>query len=102
MVENEPVLVAACHCDFCQKRAGSSFGLNAYFSQIQCVALSGETNVFNGLEVDGIASANDKAIDYHFRTTCGSTVYWTVEAVRATPSSASLWATLSIQTSLRR
>ena len=78
-VQDEPALVAACHCDFCQKRTGSAFGLNAYFSQAQCVALSGETKVFNGLEVDGVAASNDKVIDYHFCTTCGSTVYWTVE-----------------------
>lgn len=36
-VANEPVLVGACHCDFCQKRTGSLFGVQAYFSEGQCV-----------------------------------------------------------------
>ncbi len=71
--ENEPALVGACHCDFCQKRTGSVFAANAYFTEVQCVEIKGETKVYKGL------SAVGKAIDYHFCTTCGSTVYWTVE-----------------------
>jgi hypothetical protein len=78
-VEGEPVLVAACHCDFCQKRTGGVFGVQAYFSEDQCVEIAGDTKVYNGLEVDGINSAAGKPIDYHFCSTCGSTVYWTVE-----------------------
>ena len=78
-VEGEPVLVAACHCDFCQQRTGSPFGVQAFFSEDQRVETCGETKVYNGLEVDGINSAAGKPIDYHFCPTCGSTVYWTVE-----------------------
>jgi hypothetical protein len=80
-VENEPVLVCACHCDFCQKRTGSVFAVQAYFSPDQCVEIKGETNVYNGLEVDGVGSAagQNQTPNYHFCTTCGSTVYWTVE-----------------------
>jgi hypothetical protein len=77
-VEDEPVLVGACHCDFCQKRTGSLFAVQAYFSQDQCVQIKGETKIYNGLEVDGVASAaGGLVIDYHFCPTCGSTVYWT-------------------------
>jgi hypothetical protein len=79
MVEGEPVLVAACHCDYCQKRTGSVFSVQAYFSESQIVETRGETHLYNGLEVDGVASAIGRAIEYHFCTTCGSTVYWAVE-----------------------
>jgi hypothetical protein len=80
-VENEPVLVAACHCDFCQKRTGSVFAVQAYFLEDQCVEINGETKVYNGLDVDGVGSAagQNQTPNYHFCTTCGSTVYWTVE-----------------------
>jgi hypothetical protein len=80
-MEGEPVLVGACHCDFCQKRTGSVFAVQAYFAESQCVEISGETKAYNGLVVDGVASkrGEDQTPDYHFCTTCGSTVYWTVE-----------------------
>jgi len=80
IVENEPVLVAACHCDFCQKRTGSAFGFQAYFNADQCVEVEGETAVYYGLDVDGVGSTagRDQTPRYHFCTTCGSTVYWTV------------------------
>ena len=80
-VEGEPALIGACHCDFCQKRTGSAFGLQAYFTRDQCVDISGETNVYNGLDVDGVESQAGKAQtpDYNFCRVCGSTVYWTVE-----------------------
>ena len=79
-VEGEPALTAACHCDFCQKRTGSAFGYQAYFTQDQRVEIVGETNVYNGSDVDGIESqaGREKTPDYHFCPTCGSTVYWTV------------------------
>jgi hypothetical protein len=75
------MLVCACHCDFCQKRTGSVFAVQAYFAEDQCVEINGETKVYNGLEVDGVAStAGPNQTPYHhFCTTCGSTVYWTVE-----------------------
>jgi len=79
-VDDEPTLIAACHCDFCQKRTGSAFGYQAYFSQDQCVEIVGETKVYDGLEVDGVESqaGREQTPRYPFCTTCGSTVYWTV------------------------
>ena len=32
-VDGEPLLVGACHCDFCQKRTGSIFAVQAYLSE---------------------------------------------------------------------
>jgi hypothetical protein len=79
-VEGEPALIAACHCDFCKKRTGSAFGYQAYFNSDQCVEIVGETNVYNGIEVDGVESQAGRAQTptYHFCTTCGSAVYYTV------------------------
>ena len=34
-VENEPVAVVTCHCDFCQKRTGSAFQVSALFPDAQ-------------------------------------------------------------------
>jgi len=86
-VENDPAWVVACHCDFCQKRTGSAFAVGAYFAQDQCIEILGETKVYNGLEVDGVGTTGGTAISYHFCTTCGSTVYWTVAG---SPSPATL------------
>jgi hypothetical protein len=85
-LESDPSLTAACHCDFCQKRTGSAFGLQAYFAPEQCIAVVGETKVYNGLEVDSVESQAGRAQtpNYHFCTTCGSTLYWTSKTVRAT------------------
>jgi hypothetical protein len=77
-VEGDPVLVGACNCDFCQKRTGSVVGVQAYFSPDQLVETNGEPKAYDGLEVDGVASQDGRPIEYHFCTTCGSTVYWTV------------------------
>jgi hypothetical protein len=78
-VQDEPLAVSICHCDFCQKRTGSVFQVGARFAEEQIVEITGETRVYNGLEIDGVgARGADIGIDYHFCTTCGSTVYWTM------------------------
>jgi hypothetical protein len=76
-VEGEPLQVATCHCDFCQKRTGSVLSAAAWFATEQVVAISGETTTYNGLEIDGVAAMGGVGIDYNFCATCGSTVYWT-------------------------
>ena len=75
-VEGEPLQVLVCHCDFCQKRTGSVLSVAAQFTPEQVVATSGATTTYNGLEIDGVGALGGVAIDYHFCTTCGSTVYW--------------------------
>ena len=75
-VENEPLLVATCHCDFCQKRTGSVFQVGAYFAADEPLQVRGETTTYNGLEIDGVANAAGDAVTYHFCPTCGSTIYW--------------------------
>jgi Glutathione-dependent formaldehyde-activating enzyme len=56
-VENEPLRVLTCHCDFCQKRTGSVFQVSARFAEDQVVEISGETKIYNGLQIDGVGVA---------------------------------------------
>src|SRR5262245_6431203 len=72
-VEGEPVLVNTCHCAFCQKRSGNVFATNAQFAEDQVVAITGDTKIYNGLELDGVGTARSGlGIDFHFCATCGS------------------------------
>jgi hypothetical protein len=81
-VANEPMVVGMCHCDFCQKRTGSVLAVQAFFGEDQVTTISGETRVYNGLEIDGVGSETGDEISYHFCTTCGSTVYWVADGPR--------------------
>ena len=75
-VQNEPLAVATCHCDFCQKRTGSVFQVGAYYARDEQIDVSGETKVYNGLEIDGVGNASGDSVSYHFCPTCGSTLFW--------------------------
>jgi hypothetical protein len=76
-VENEPLRVLTCHCDFCQKRTGSVLQVSAQFAEEQVVETRGDTKTYNGLELDGVGEASSGiGINYYFCTTCGSTIYW--------------------------
>ena len=78
-VEGEPIAVATCHCEFCQRRTGSAFQVSAVFPRDRDVAVSGETKVYNGLDVEGVGTAQGDDVTYHFCPTCGSTVFWTFQ-----------------------
>jgi len=78
-VENEPVAVVTCHCDFCQKRTGSAFQVSALFPDAQGIAVTGETRIYNGLEINGVGTTDGDEVSYHFCATCGSTVFWTID-----------------------
>jgi hypothetical protein len=75
-VESEPMMVAICHCDFCQKRTGSVFQVGAYFAANEPIEVRGETKSYNGLEIDGVGNAAGASVTYNFCPICGSTVYW--------------------------
>ena len=77
-VRGEPLFVAACHCDFCQKHTGSAFRLSSFFGEDQILGITGDPNVYNGLEIDGVGldGSDEYGTTFHFCGTCGSTVYW--------------------------
>jgi hypothetical protein len=80
VAEGDPLLVVACHCEFCQKRSGNVFIASAHFPE-ERVEVTGETTVYNGLVVDGVGAVGvPDGIDYHFCPTCGSTVFWVVRS----------------------
>jgi hypothetical protein len=81
-VENEPLQVVACHCDFCQKRTGTVVQVCAYFIEDDGVEIRGETKVYNGVEIDGVAAITGDEISYNPCSTCGSTVFWRFEGRR--------------------
>ena len=81
-VDREPVLVATCHCDYCQKRTGSAFALIAAFPPDEVLEIEGEVSTFNGLEQDGVGPAAGGSVTYRFCPTCGSTLWWTSEGDR--------------------
>jgi len=73
--EGDPVTVSMCHCLQCQKRTGSTYSVHAYFPQ-ERVKVQGAQKRFT--------RAGDTGCDVYFAfcPTCGSTVFWEVEARR--------------------
>jgi hypothetical protein len=68
-VSGDPTLVAACHCEQCQRRTGAAFGISAYFPANQ-VRPSGANRVFSRESQAG------RRVRTHFCPECGTSVYW--------------------------
>ena len=65
----EPFRISMCHCLDCQRRTGSVFGAQAWFSNDH-VSIQGPTARF----LRKADSGNE--ITYHFCSSCGATVYY--------------------------
>jgi hypothetical protein len=65
----DPTIVAACHCEQCQRRTGSAFGVSAYFPA-ERVRIVGESKVF------ARTSDGGHRVETHFCPECGTSVYW--------------------------
>tara|TARA_A100001391_G_scaffold114041_1_gene76799 strand:+ start:858 stop:1265 length:408 start_codon:yes stop_codon:yes gene_type:complete len=72
-VQPTPVL---CHCDDCQRRSGSPFGVIAYYPD-KAVTVSGEAREYRRGSYAGTALTNG------FCPQCGSTVYVLLEKAPA-------------------
>jgi len=81
-VKREPVLVATCHCDFCQRRTGSAFAVIAAFPPDEPIEVAGEVRTYNGLEQDGVGTSVGGSVTYSSCPTCGSTVWWVADSPR--------------------
>jgi hypothetical protein len=68
-VSGEPIGVFACHCEECQRRTGSVFGVSVYYPKA-AVRTSGETTLFVR---DGQAG---RKVRMQFCPVCGTTVFW--------------------------
>jgi hypothetical protein len=65
----DPALIAACHCEQCQRRTGSAFGVIAFFP-VEQVRTQGRSNVFTREGQKG------RKLRFHFCPNCGTTVFW--------------------------
>ena len=68
--EGEPRRVSICHCLECQRRTGSVFAVQAWFSRDQVTSFEGESREFVRVSDKG------NAVTFRFCPVCGSTVYW--------------------------
>lgn len=69
--EGEPVRISMCHCLECQKRTGSSYGVQARWPVAQ-VAIEGRSTRYSRSGDDGGTAT------FHFCPECGSTVYYEI------------------------
>ncbi len=70
--DGEPERVRLCNCTECQRRTGSAYGVNAYFSRTH-VKIEGRSKPFRR------SSDAGRWVETHFCPECGSTVYWHLE-----------------------
>ena len=70
--EGDPVKISACHCQACQRRTGSAFGVAVFFDR-EKVAASGASNGYTRTGDSG------RSIEFRFCLACGSTVFWMPE-----------------------
>lgn len=69
-----PVRVSVCHCLACQRRTGSAFGAQARFAR--------ENVTIRGTSTSWVRVGDSGGrITFHFCPTCGSTVYWEIDAL---------------------
>jgi hypothetical protein len=67
----EPVRVSMCHCLACQRRTGSTYGVQARFAR------AGVTIIGEAREYVRHAEDDGEERRFFFCATCGSTVYFT-------------------------
>lgn len=72
--EGEPVAIGMCHCLECQRRTGSTYGVQARFLK-EHVRFEGESTVYARTGDTG------RTVTFHFCPTCGSTLFWKPEAL---------------------
>ena len=63
----KPVYIGMCHCENCQKRTGSAFGLTAWFEKSQ-IQVHGSLKTYETIEHGGIETK------YNFCPNCGTTI----------------------------
>lgn len=69
VVHGYPKKVSVCHCDACQHRTGSSFGVAVFF-ETEVTEECGQASVYRRISDSG------QPLDFYFCPICGSTVFW--------------------------
>jgi len=69
--EGEPIRISICHCLACQKRTGSTFGVQARWPR-DAVTIEGRSTTFVRIGDSGGGAT------FHFCPTCGTSVYYEI------------------------
>lgn len=72
VVEGDPVRISMCHCLACQRRTGSTFGVQARFPRDR-VTVEGQSTAYVRVADSG------NRLTFHFCPTCGATVYYHID-----------------------
>jgi len=73
MCQGEPVRVSMCHCLECQRRTGSAFGVQAWYSRDQVQPAEGTVKRYARVAESG------RTVNFGFCPECGGTVFWEAE-----------------------
>lgn len=75
-LKGAPLRVTICHCNWCQRRTGSAFGVEVVFERSQVHFLHDSVSVYRQ-----VSDESGRWLDHHFCNTCGSNIGLTLEAV---------------------
>ena len=73
-VRAAPVRTGVCHCKYCQRRTGSAFGVNVYFSKEDFELTRGELKLYQHR-----SDETNRWLKMEFCPSCATTVTWTLE-----------------------
>src|SRR4051794_37687615 len=71
-IEGQPVRISMCHCLACQRRTGSTYGVQARWP-VEAVRIEGRASEYERFSDDGEQRL------FHFCPGCGATVYYTTD-----------------------
>lgn len=71
-IHGEPTKISACHCQACQRRTGSAFGVAVFYKKDQVETSGASTSYVR-------AGDSGRSIEFRFCPACGSTVFWMPE-----------------------
>jgi hypothetical protein len=72
-VKGDPISVSMCHCLECQRRTGSAFGVQAWYSREQVQPAGGVAKQYARRAESG------RLVTFNFCPNCGGTVFWEAE-----------------------
>lgn len=67
--DGPPEKISLCHCQACQRRTGSPFGIAAFFPRDRVAAHGPSTSYTRPAD-------SGHSVTFHFCPSCGSNVYW--------------------------
>jgi hypothetical protein len=80
-IKGEPKRVTICHCDWCQRRTGSAFGIEVVFDTEKVIVNDEAITRYRH-----ISDESGRWLDQHFCSNCGTNIGLTLEAVPAVRS----------------